>query len=45
MKYLGATAPECPAVSAGLGRTFARKPSIGVLHVCAGGVDILKINF
>ena len=36
-KDLGITAPECPAVSAGLGRTVARKSSIGGLHVCAGG--------
>jgi len=39
------TAPECPTVSAGLGRTVARKSSIGGLHVCAGGLDILKIYF
>jgi len=34
-----------PPVSASLGRTIARKSSIGGLHVCAGGLDILKINF
>jgi len=44
-KGLGVTAPECPTVSAGLGRTFARKSSIGVLHVCAVGLDIMKIYF
>jgi len=43
-KDLGVTAPECPTASAGLGRTIARKSSIGGLHVCAGGLDILK-NF
>jgi len=40
-KDLGVTAPECPPVSAGLGRTVARKSSIGGLHVCAGRPDIL----
>jgi len=30
-------------VSAGLGRTVTRKSSTGGLHVCAGGLDILKI--
>jgi len=44
-KDLRVTAPECPTVSAGLGRTVARKSSIGGLHVCAGRVDILKIYF
>ena len=44
-KDLGVTAPECPPVSAGLGRTVARKSSIGGLHVCAGRPDILKIYF
>jgi len=44
-EYLGVTAPECPTVSAGLGKTIARKSSIGGLHVCAGEVDILKIYF
>ena len=34
-----------PPVSAGLGRTVAREPSIGVLHVYAVGLDILKIIF
>jgi len=28
----------------GLGRTVARKFSIGGLYVCAGGLDILKIG-
>jgi len=32
-----------PLVSAGLDRTVARKSSIGDLHVCAGGLDILKM--
>jgi len=36
-KDLVVTASECPTVSAGLGRTVARKFSIGDLHVCAGG--------
>jgi len=44
-KDLGVTATEWPTVSAGLGRTVARKSSIGGLHVCAGGLDILKIYF
>ena len=44
-KYLGVTSPGRPTVSAGLGRTIARKSSIGGLHVCAGGLDILKIYF
>ena len=44
-KDLGVTAPECPIVSAGLGRTVARKFSIRGLHVCTGGLDILKIYF
>jgi len=50
-KILGAqkrfvvTAPECPTVSANLGRTVVRKSSIGGIHVCAGGLDILKIYF
>jgi len=38
---LGVASP----VSAGLGRTVARKSSIGDLHVRAGGLDILKIYF
>jgi len=37
------TAPECSTVSAGLGRTVARKSFIGGLRVCAGELDILKI--
>jgi len=44
-KYLGVTAPECLTVSAGLGKTVARKFSIGGLHVCAGGLEILKVYF
>jgi len=44
-KDLGLTAPKCPSVSAGLGRTVARKYSIGGFHDCAGGLDILKIYF
>jgi len=32
-----------PPGSAGLGRTVARKSSIEDLHVCAGGLDVLKI--
>jgi len=44
-KDLRVTATECPNVSAGLGRTVARKSSIVGLHVCAGGLDILKIHF
>jgi len=44
-KDLGVTALECPTVSAGLGRTVARKSSIGGLHGCAGGLDILNIYF
>jgi len=42
-KIFGVTAPECPSVSAGLGRTVARKSSTGGHHVCARGLDILKI--
>jgi len=34
---------ECPTVSVGLGRTVAKKSSIGGFHVCAGRLDILKI--
>jgi len=45
IKDLGVTAPEYPTVSAGLGRTVVRKSSIGGHHVCAGGLDILKIYF
>jgi len=36
-KDFGVTASECSTVSAGLGRTVARKSSIRGLHVCAGG--------
>jgi len=43
-KKFGVTAPECPRVC-GLSRTVARKSSIEDLHVCAGGLDILKIYF
>jgi len=43
-KYLGITAPECPTVSASLGRTVARKSSIGASCLCRG-LDILKIYF
>jgi len=43
-KDLGELPPNAP-VSAGLGKTVARKSSIGDLHVCAGGLDILKIYF
>jgi len=43
-KDLGITVPECPTVSAGLGRTVARKSSIeGFMFV--QGVDILKMYF
>jgi len=42
-KDFRATAPECSIVSAGLGRTVARKSSVGGLHVCAGRLDILKM--
>jgi len=41
----GVAAPECSTVSAGLGRTAARKSSIGGLHICERGLDILKIYF
>jgi len=44
-KYLGVTASECSTASAGLGRTVSRKSSIGGLHVCARGLDILKFIF
>jgi len=43
-KDLGITA-KYPTVSAGLDRTVARKSSIGGLHVCEWGLDILKIYF
>jgi len=36
-KKIGVTAPECPTLSAGLGRTVGTKSSIGGLHVCAWG--------
>jgi len=42
-KDLAVTAPKCPTASAILGRTVARKSSTGSLHVCAGGIGILKI--
>jgi len=35
--------PRMLPVSTGVGRTVARKSSIGGLHVCAGGLDALKI--
>jgi len=44
-KDLRVTSPECPTKSADLGRTVARKSSIAGLHVCARGLDILKILF
>jgi len=44
-EWPGVNAPECPPVSAVLGRTVARKSSTGGLHVCVGGLDILKICF
>jgi len=37
--------PLNASMSGGLGRTVARKYSIGDLHVCVGGLDILKIYF
>jgi len=33
---MGVTAPECPTVSAGLGRTVARKSSMGALMFVQG---------
>jgi len=43
-KIWAATSPECPPhVSAGLGRIVPRKSSIGGIHVCAAGIDILKV--
>jgi len=36
-KDLGVTAPECHTVSAGPGRTIARKSSIGVFMFVKGG--------
>jgi len=44
-KDLGVAAPECRTVSAGLGKTVARKSSIGGLHISAGALDILKMYF
>jgi len=44
-KNLGVTAPKFATASADLDRTVAKKSSIGGLHVCAGGLDILKIYF
>jgi len=44
-KGFGGNFFRMPPVSAGLGRTVPRKSSIGSLHVCAGGVDILTIYF
>jgi len=37
-KRFGATAPECSIVAAGLGRTVARRSSIGGLHVFTRGL-------
>jgi len=42
-KDLRVTASECPPLSAGLSRTVARKSSNEDFHVCAGGLDIMKI--
>jgi len=36
-KRFGGNCPRTPPVSADLGRTVARKSSIGGFHVCAGG--------
>jgi len=36
-KRFGGNCRQIPSVSTGLGRTVARKSSIGGLHVCAGG--------
>jgi len=44
-KVFGGNYPRMHPVSAGLGRTAARKSFIGDLHVCASGLDILKIYF
>jgi len=44
LKGFGGNCPEFPTVSACLGRTVARKSSIGGLHICAGGLDVLKLN-
>jgi len=44
-KRYGGYCLRMPAVSAGVGRAIAMKSSIGGLHVCAGGLDILKICF
>jgi len=42
-KGFGGNCPQLPTLSAGLGRIVARKFSIMGLHVCAGGLNILKI--
>jgi len=44
-KNMGGNFPWMPPphVSAGLGRIVARKSSTGGLHVCAAGIDILKV--
>jgi len=45
-KRFGDICPRMPPpVSAGLGRTAGRKSSIGGLHVCPGGLNIVKIYF
>jgi len=43
-KRFGGNCPRMPVCS-GLSRTVARKSSIGHRHVCARGLDILKIYF
>jgi len=42
-KGFGGNCPHLHTLSADLGRTVARKSSTGGLHVCAGGLNILKI--
>jgi len=42
-KRFGGNYPRMSPMSAGLGRNAARKSFIRGLHVCAGGLDILKI--
>jgi len=44
-KRFGDNFPRMSPVSASLGRTVARNSSIGGLHVCARGLDILKFCF
>jgi len=43
-KDLGGNWTRMLPVSAGLGRTVSKKPSIGGPHICAGRLDILIIN-